>query len=41
MKLIFCIEINIKRSYKLILLILVGMARPGQITQNNKVYLKK
>ena len=46
MKLIFCIEINIKQSYKLVPLILVDMARPAQITQNGKFakflqYLKK
>ena len=35
-KLIFCMQINIKLSYRLILLILVGMARHAQITQNNK-----
>ena len=39
-------QINIKLSYKLILLILVSMAKPAQITQNNKFakslqYLKK
>ena len=39
-------KINIKLSDKLIPLILVGMARPAQITQNNKFakyleYLKK
>ena len=36
MKLIFCMQINIKLSYKLISLILVGMVRPAQITQSNK-----
>ena len=36
MKLIFYMQINIKLSYKFILLIMLGMARPGQITQNNK-----
>ena len=46
MKLIFSMQINIKLSYKLILLILVGMTRPVQITHNNKFvqslqYLKK
>ena len=46
MKLIFCMLINIKLSYRLILLIFVGMARHAQITQNNKFgisfwYLKK
>ena len=46
MKLIFCIQINIKVSYKLIQLILVGMIRHAQITENNKFakslqYLKK
>ena len=46
MKLIFCLQINIKLSFKLIPLILVGMTRPAQITQNNKSaksfqYLKK
>ena len=35
-KLIFCMQINIKLSYKLIPLILVGMAKPAHITQNNK-----
>ena len=40
------ININIKLSYKLISLIVVGMARPVQVTQNNKFakslqYLKK
>ena len=35
LKLIFCIQINIKLSHKLIPLIL-GMTRPAQITQNNK-----
>ena len=39
-------QINIKLSYRLILLILVDMARHAQITQNNKFakslwYLKK
>ena len=38
MKLIFCIQINIKLSYKLILLILVDMTRPAQITQNNRFW---
>ena len=46
MKLIFCIQININFSYRLILLILVGMARHTHITKNNKFakslrYLKK
>ena len=43
MKLIFYIQINIKLCFKLIPLTLVGMARPPQITQNNKLsqYLKK
>ena len=36
MKLIFCMQINIKLLRKLILLILVGMTRHAQITQNNK-----
>ena len=44
--LIFLHVATIKLSYKLILLILVGMVRPVQITQNNKFakslqYLKK
>ena len=34
--LIFCMQINIKLSYKLIPLILLGMARLAQISQNNK-----
>ena len=34
---IFCMKINTKLSYKLIPLILVGMARPAQINQNNIV----
>ena len=29
-------QINMKLFYKIILLILVGMARPAQITQDNK-----
>ena len=37
MKLIFFIQINIKLSYKLIPLILVGMTRPAQIAQNPKL----
>ena len=46
MKLISPMQISIKLFYKLILLILVAMARPAQITQNNKLaksfrYLKK
>ena len=46
MKLIFCLQINTKLSYKLISLILVGIARPAQINQNKKFvkslqYLKK
>ena len=46
MKLIFCLQINTKLSYKLISLILVGMARPAQINQNKKFvkslqYLRK
>ena len=46
MKLTFCMVINIKLSYKLILLILVGKARTAQITKNSKFakslqYLKK
>ena len=36
MKLILCMQINIKLFFRLILLILVGMARPAQITHNNK-----
>ena len=36
MKLIFCMQINIKLSYSLILLILMGIVRHAQITQNNK-----
>ena len=36
MKLIFCMQININQSYKLIPLILVRLTRPGQITQNDK-----
>ena len=32
MKLIFCMQINIKLSYKLIPLMLVGLTRPPQIT---------
>ena len=45
-KFVFFIQINIKLSYKLIPLILVGMARPTQITKNKKFekslqYLKK
>ena len=36
MKLIFCMWMNIKLSFKLILLILVGIATHAQITQNNK-----
>ena len=32
----FCMQINIKLSYKLIPLILVGMARLPQYTPNNK-----
>ena len=35
-KLIFCMQINIKPSYKLMPLIMVGMARYTQITQKNK-----
>ena len=35
-KLIFCLKINIRFSYKLVLLILVGVARRTQSTQNNK-----
>ena len=46
MKLIFCVQINIKLSYKLIPLILVVLAKPAQIALNNKFakslqYLKK
>ena len=46
MKLIFCLQINTKLSYKLISLILVGMARPAQINQKKKFvkslqYLRK
>ena len=46
MKLIFCLQINMKLSYKLITLILVDMVRPSRIIQNNKFaktlqYLKK
>ena len=46
MKLIFCQQMNIELSYKLIPLILMGMARPAQIAQNNMFpkslqYLKK
>ena len=36
MKLIFCVQINIKLSYKLRPVILLGMARPAQITQKDK-----
>ena len=36
MKLLFCMQINIKLSYKPIPLILVGMARPTLITRSNK-----
>ena len=36
MKLIFCMPIDIKLSYKLIPLILVVITRLAQITQNNK-----
>ena len=36
MKLIFCMQVNIRLSYKLIPLILVSMARPVQSTQNKK-----
>ena len=36
MKLISCMQMNIKLSYKLIPLILVGIARAAQITQNRK-----
>ena len=36
MKLIFWIQININFSYRLILVILVGMARHTHITKNNK-----
>ena len=32
----FCIHINIKLSYNFVPLISVGMARPAQVTQNNK-----
>ena len=46
MKVIFCMQINFKLSYKVIPLILVSMIRPAHITQNNKFtkslqYLKK
>ena len=46
MKFIFCIEINIKVSYKLILSVLVVVARHAQRPQNNNFgiylqYLKK
>ena len=37
MKLIFCMQIAIQLSYKLIPLILVGMAMLAQIKQNNKL----
>ena len=41
----FCLQININLSFKLIPLILVGMTRPAQITQNKSAksfqYLKK
>ena len=36
MKLVFSVQINIKLSYSLILLILVGMAKHAQIVPNNK-----
>ena len=36
-KFIFCIQTNIKLSYNLIPLILVGMASPAQITKNPKL----
>ena len=32
---IFCMQLNIKLSYKLIPLILLGIAIPAHITQNN------
>ena len=35
MKMIFCMQLNIKLSYKLIPLILLGIAIPAHITQNN------
>ena len=35
MKLSFFMQINIKLSYKLIQLILMGKARPDEITKNN------
>ena len=46
MKLISCMQIDLKLSYKLIPLILVAMARPAKIIKNNKFpkllqYLKK
>ena len=46
MKLTLCTQMNINSFYKLIPLILMGMARPVQITQNNGFakslqYLKK
>ena len=36
-KMIFCLQINIKVSYKLVLLILAGVARRTQSSQSNKL----
>ena len=46
MKLLFCMQISIKVSYKLILSLLIGMIKHSQSTQNNRFviylqYLKK
>ena len=46
MNLIFCLKINLKGLFKLLLSFWVFVARPAQITQNNKFaislqYLKK
>ena len=35
-QLIFCLQINIRVSYKLVLVLLMGVSRHAQSTQNNK-----
>ena len=39
MKLIFCMQINVKVSYKLILTLWMSLVRPNQSTRNSFVWL--
>ena len=37
MKTFFCMQINIKLTYRLILLVVVGTGKPAPVTQNSKI----